>query len=274
MPIMFNSLLEGAGVAPSRVRLIRHAPIDSRIVLLRDVEERRVEFEQWQQCQLTKDHAHFDSSYWAVFIGLPDGRSQFIRLYEVLGHHPLENDEPCALTGGVVHAKVDERWILGDSGLLSEFERLLYVLWGSGTRAWRQRAERQNKEVAELRADLTDPPYPGHGRFLRQLSDIPLLPGSWREVLRNVRGVYVLTCPKTNELYIGGAFAAGGFYERWLTHYDRQGDAVRFRSREPSDYRVAILEVAGSYATDDEICDMESRWKEKLQTRSMGLNAN
>ena len=152
--------------------------------------------------------------------------------------------------------------------MLSEFERLLYVHWGSGARAWRQRAERQNKVVTELKASLADPPYPGHSRFLSRLSEVPALPLSWREVLSNTRGVYVLTCPKTNELYIGGAFASGGFYARWMMHYVHEGDAIRFRSREPSDYRVAILEVAGSYATDEDICEMEARWKQKLQTRN------
>jgi hypothetical protein len=41
-----------------------------------------------------------------------------------------------------------------------------------------------------------------------------------------------------------------------------------------SDYQVLILETVGNTATDDELNALESRWKEKLQSREMGLNAN
>jgi hypothetical protein len=35
-----------------------------------------------------------------------------------------------------------------------------------------------------------------------------------------------------------------------------------------------ILETVGNTATDDELNALESRWREKLQSREMGLNAN
>ena len=46
------------------------------------------------------------------------------------------------------------------------------------------------------------------------------------------------------------------------------------RSREPGDYQVSISEVAGSLDSDTDILALESRWKAKLQSREMGLNAN
>lgn len=46
------------------------------------------------------------------------------------------------------------------------------------------------------------------------------------------------------------------------------------KSRDPSDYQVSILEVAGSAATVEEIREMEKLWKQKLQSREMGLNRN
>ena len=87
-------------------------------------------------------------------------------------------------------------------------------------------------------------------------------------------GVYLLTCPRTKEQYVGGAYSGGGFITRWGQHARMEGDAKAFRSRDPADYRVSILEVAGSLTTDDEIHAMEQRWKEKLQSREMGLNRN
>jgi hypothetical protein len=47
----------------------------------------------------------------------------------------------------------------------------------------------------------------------------------------------------------------------------------RLRVRDPSDYQVSILETVGS-ANVSELDALEARWKQKLQSREMGLNAN
>jgi hypothetical protein len=73
---------------------------------------------------------------------------------------------------------------------------------------------------------------------------------------------------------VGAALSDGGFLSRWEIHGHAQGDAVGFRTRDSEDYRVSILEVAGSLATDADILALEQRWKEKLQSREMGLNRN
>jgi hypothetical protein len=49
---------------------------------------------------------------------------------------------------------------------------------------------------------------------------------------------------------------------------------VALKSRDPSDYQVSILEVAGTAANLEDILKMEGRWKEKLQSREMGLTRN
>lgn len=90
-----------------------------------------------------------------------------------------------------------------------------------------------------------------------------------------MRGVYILTCPKTKEQYIGSADGASGFWGRWMQYFKTgHGGNVALKSRDPSDYRIAILEVAGSAADHDQILAMEGRWQRKLQSREMGLNRN
>ena len=102
-----------------------------------------------------------------------------------------------------------------------------------------------------------------------------VLPATWIAVLSSSRGVYLLTCPKTREQYVGSASGAGGFHGRWLLYArDGHGGNVALKSRDPSDYQVSILEVAGSTATPEEIIAMEDLWKRKLQSREMGLNRN
>jgi len=52
------------------------------------------------------------------------------------------------------------------------------------------------------------------------------------------------------------------------------GETSGLRAATQATYQVSILEVAGSSATSDEIVAMESLWKQKLQSREMGINRN
>ena len=107
------------------------------------------------------------------------------------------------------------------------------------------------------------------------LSRIIKIPLSWVTALQGSRGVYLLTCPKTKEQYVGSATGEGGFWNRWQDYiHTGHGGNVALKSREPSDYQVSILEVAGTAATENDIIAMETRWKLKLQSREMGLNRN
>jgi hypothetical protein len=87
--------------------------------------------------------------------------------------------------------------------------------------------------------------------------------------------VYLLTCPKTKEQYVGAAYGDGGFWARWQDYIQTgHGGNVALKSHDPSDYQVSILEVAGTASSDTDILKMEGLWKLKLQSREMGLNRN
>ena len=133
----------------------------------------------------------------------------------------------------------------------------------------------QNKPIIELRPEFKEPEFPGFLNFMEPLSKIEGLPKTWIEILKQAKGVYLLTCPRTKETYVGSACGERGFWQRWVGYAQTgHGGNVILMSRERSDYQVSILEVAGTSAQDDEILKMESKWKKKLQSREMGLNAN
>ena len=276
MPLLFNSLLEQHGIAPREVRLLRHAkrqgsPGRSPLQAWR---EDIAVFEAYQSTQPAKDRAFFEAQFWASFVAYSTKETMFVGLYSVRAGEWLIPGFECPLTGRAVPSERVDRWHTQADARFHDLAGKLFVDWGPGTRSWGQRAERQNKPITEIRRELREEPYPGHARFIRQLSEIENLPPSWLAILTASRGVYLLTCARTKEQYVGAAFAEGGFVARWLQHASRGGDAVAFRSREPSDYRVSILEVAGSLVSDAEIAEMEDRWKAKLQSREMGLNRN
>jgi len=90
-----------------------------------------------------------------------------------------------------------------------------------------------------------------------------------------VKGVYLLTGPRTKEQYVGLATGEFGFWGRWQQYLTTgHGGIVEFRIRDSSDYQVSILELADSTATTNQILQMKTLWKQTLQSRDMGLNRN
>ncbi len=160
-------------------------------------------------------------------------------------------------------------------GALANYIGRLSVYWGDSTRAWVQRADNQDKEIVELTGTFREEAFPGFTKLIRKLSDLETMPATWKEVLRASRGVYLLACPRTNEHYVGSASGDEGFLGRWHAYVaDNHGGNIGLRIRDPSDYIVSVLEVAGSSARAEEIVALENTWKEKLRSRDVGLNRN
>lgn len=274
--LTFNMLLGSEGLAPGDVRLLRHAKRQGAPGMspYQAWREHRDRFELYQATQPSADRRYFDAPYWAAFVARPDKSTLFVGLYAVALAEQHIPAFICPLTGRDVPEGRTDLWRSRLVDELAPYAGKLLINWGPGTRSWGQYADRRDKPILELRQEEAELAYPGHPAFLCQLSQVEMLPLGWKSVLANARGIYLLTCPRTREQYVGAAFAQGGFLARWTQHASMSGDAIAFRSRNPEDYRVSILEVAGSLATDDDIVSMEVRWKEKLQSREMGLNRN
>jgi hypothetical protein len=280
MKLYFNTLLEQAGIDPADVRLLRHHKVyqggRTPYSLWRDD---RPEFERYQSSQPVGRKAYFNSPYWASFVVPPDGSTLFAGLYKISGYEPVAPDwvDPLARQ---TSAQIGKDLNIYRFERLSEFEPLatrLKVEWGGGARQWVQRAAGKsgNKVIVELVREFREPDFPGYTRFIRSLGDLHGIPRSWAVTLSAARGVYLLTCPRTHEQYVGSAYGADGFWGRWQSYVATgHGGNVALRSRDPSDYQVSILEMAGSAATPEEIIKLEDLWKQKLQSREMGLNRN
>ena len=253
MPILFNSLLAQHGIAPAAVILLRH-----------------------QDKRASPGRTPYELSRapnWASFVATPDGATMFVGMYAAKYKGLLAKDTPqphrdkIDLAGScdAYNLQVDER--------LADLEGKVFIDWGGGTRAWVQRAE--NKPIIELRPEFKEPDFPGFLNFMEPLSKVAGLPKTWIANLKQATGIYLLTCPKTKEQYVGSASGGEGFWHRWMEYVmTGHGGNIALKSREYSDYQVSVLEVAGSSSNIDDIRDMESRWKMKLQSREMGLNRN
>ena len=157
----------------------------------------------------------------------------------------------------------------------SHSERIL-LRWGppAAARAWSQWAERRHKEIIEIRLDRREPPFPGFSKFLSRISEIPVLPQAWQGALASVRGVYLLVSD-VGEQYVGSATGQDGFLGRWQSYaVNGHGGNVLLRQRGQRDYAISILEVASPDMARDDIIAREAHWKDKLGSRTHGLNEN
>lgn len=277
----FNTVLSESGLDPRDVRLMRHQHVaDSGLTPYALWRDNRAEFERYQSAQRASSRARFASRYWASFVVLPDGSTMFVGMYEIFAHAPAPDDWVDPLhrkSRQQMNIEID----LYEFRSMPEFEHLegcLKIDWGLGARSWAQRADSKksgNKRIVELTEGFREPDFPGFTNFIGNLGSLPNLPRSWIAALSASRGVYLLTCPRTREQYVGAAHGDDGFWGRWESYIATgHGGNVGLKSRDPSDYQVSILEVAGSAATVEQIIDLEQLWKQKLQSREMGLNRN
>jgi len=277
MPIMFNTILLEVGLPLKEVRLIRHKDKRAKrghtpYELWRD---NRPQFELYQSTQSIPNRSKLNAPHWAVFVVNLNEETMFAGLYSVKYRGLLEQDTPMPHMDGIDKAGSCDLYDLTLQDTLNDLIGKLFIDWGPGALAWVQYAARNNKPVTELRRDFQEPDFPGFLNFIQPLSKLDNLPKSWIAALESSGGVYLLTCPKTKEQYVGSATGEEGFWGRWQ-NYTRTGHGgnAGLKSRDPSDYQVSILEVAGTSATTEDILIMEGRWQSKLQSREMGLNRN
>ena len=277
MPLMFNSILRDAGIPLRDVRLLRHK--DHRAEKGRSIYELwrddRPQFEIYQSIQGLPGRKKLQVPYWVSFVGTPTDETLFIGIYAVEYLGLLEQDTPMPHNNNVAKAGNDDAYNLTLDKRFSDLDGRLYIDWGPGMRSWVQRADRQDKCITELRTEFKEPAFPGFLNFMEPLSQLDRLPKAWGTALGSSRGIYLLTCPKTKEQYIGSATGDDGFWGRWQNYIQTgHGGNVALKIRDASNYQVSILEVAGTSATTKDILRKETQWKEKLQSREMGLNRN
>jgi hypothetical protein len=277
MPIMFNTILQEAGLPLADVRLIRHKDKKASrgrtpYELWRD---NRSQFELYQSSQRILNRKKFTAPHWAVFIVNLNDDTMFAGLYGVKYRGLLKKDTPRPHMEGIDKAGSCDVYDLTLLNTLNEFIGKLIIDWGPGALAWVQYADRNNKPITELRKEFQEPAFPGFLNFIQSLSKLDNVPKSWITALQSSRGIYLLTCPKTKEQYVGSATGEEGFWGRWQD-YVRTGHSnnLGLKSRDPSDYQISILEVAGTSSKTEDILKMEGRWQSKLQSQEMGLNRN
>ena len=180
----------------------------------------RQRFEFYQSTQQVKNRAKLTTRYWASFVGTPGDETLFVGIYRVKSRRLLDVDAPMPHRDGVDKAGTCDVYDLTLERRLRDLGGRLLIDWGPGKRSWIRRADRKEKRIVELRTEFKEPDFPGFLNFMQPLSKLDSLPKGWVDSLRSSRGVYMLTCPKTKEQYVGSASGEEGFWRRWQDYVE------------------------------------------------------
>jgi hypothetical protein len=269
--LTLNAILKHEGIDPKNVRLVRHQ--DARAAtnctpydVWRAGDGRLETYQRIQKSEKFNVGDHL-----ASFVVTPSGDTLFIGLFHVtgLGTAPQGTIDPVRgedRTGAHLYEiQRDER--------LSEYVGHLVIDWGKGYIQWVQGAELNDKPVLEIRKEVKEEVFPGFTRFCCDIDQIETIPLAWQEVLKHVRGVYLLVCKETGKQYVGSARGEESLWGRF-TEYARTGHGgnVELKRLGLKDLQATVLEVVNS--DTQEIEQIEAAWKKKLMSRQFGLNKN
>lgn len=275
--LTFNHLLHAVDLNPTVVRLVRHRDPKVQWAVFDAAMQGDPAFDEYQEHQGTDQViVQFRAAtYLASFVVDPlTNDTIFVGIWERLGDSPGPSPRIPLSIVGTQSATVAFKTKRTDA--LAAYLGRIVIDWGDGARAWVQRADNQPKPILEIRRELREPEFPGFARFRRHLDQIEQVPPSWHAVLSNARGIYLLVHRESGQQYVGSAYGVSGFFGRWTSYADGHGGNVGLKDlgANASAFDVAILEVVGSEATNEEIFARETFWKEKLGTRVKGLNRN
>jgi len=219
--LTFNQLLRAGALEPETVRLLRHRDSTPRVhrALYDAAMMLDPKFEQYQEQQGTSQviEQFRAAKYLAGFVAEPmTQHTVFVGIWERLEERVKRKGNDSS-TSRVIefNTRRVERF--------DEYSGRLVIDWGDGTRAWVQRAEKQDKRILEIRKTKQDPDFPGYLKLQISLEQVEGLYTSWIQVLRNARGIYLLVRRKTGQQYVGSASGSDGFLGRWLSYQDAEG---------------------------------------------------
>ena len=137
-------------------------------------------------------------------------------------------------------------------------------------------------EVAQILPDVFDNDlFPGYENVeisWQELSRVITKEG-WVSALKNQKGVYLITDTSNGKMYVGSAYGENMILGRWKS-YIRNGHGENKELKRLSfehikkNFRYSILDIFKSTTEDTTIIEREGWWKETLQTRKFGYNAN
>jgi len=262
------------------VRLVRHG--NKEIPVLETFLNDLPRFEAYQSYQAPKKFG--DSTAIAVFAPYHGTTALFLGLWDIQGY--LENSDFSEANAVELQKySLPKDWFvslvkykLKRNVNLDDLSERLVIEWGSATVAW---VQSKDKKVVEIRPEKSVGEFHSFAEVsltYQQLLQINRNPDSnyiWIKALSSVNGVYLIRDTRSGDLYVGSAYGEQGIWGRWTSYArDGHGGNLELRKLDPSRFQFSILEIMSATTTVEGVVLCENRWKEKLGTRTHGLNRN
>jgi hypothetical protein len=291
----FNYLLstEGIDTKKARVLVMRHTPTEPELrkALPWLAAEKPKMFNAYQRHHNAKVEMQLTrAAYLASFIGRDRGKGVLVGLYSVCGHRPItrqkfwrirENKELQKL-GMVGWAATDHRlsslWFnLKPTDVCLKWKGKLIISWPPPEISWTRWAD-QNEFTVEAILDesVLDEGIGPWNKLVLTWEQLQQLPRTWVDILRQWRGIYFIFDGSDGKGYVGSD-GDDNLYGRWSNYAaSGHGGNKLLRKRDPAKFRFSILEPVALNMRQEDLCQLEESWKDRLHTRSRegGLNAN
>jgi hypothetical protein len=289
--LSFNDLLQKDNLKPAMVLLMRHRPRERLFAeVLRGLRITRPQlFNAYQSWQIPRFYASFQGiSYLASFVEDDRGRALFCGLWEVRARRLAGYDEwrADARNTELVELGMDD-WNdayrgnltnldLAESPILSGLIGHLLVEWITRGQSWSHRSDRHDLPILaiheENHLDLVSKPW---YEIDLSWSELATLPPNKRLQLAEWRGIYLIFDKSDGKSYVGSASGNSNLLGRWLDYAARSdGGNHLLRGRDPTNFRFSILQRVSPDMPPGEVQHIEATWKQRLHTRTHGLNAN
>ena len=167
------------------------------------------------------------------------------------------------------------------------FEDRLVIDWGKSTISWNQWYNKQEKEMIEILPQGYIGNFPGLLDFVLEYDELKKLinnPNSnieWKNHLSSVNGIYLILDSSSGQQYIGSANGKNGIWQRWQDYaqngHGNNKKLISLHLNAPlhsKNFRFSVLQTLPSNITKPEIDKIESLYKQKLGSRTYGLNDN
>jgi hypothetical protein len=287
-----TSILTDNKIDPRDVLVLRHRPHEPELrkVLPWLAAEQPQLFNAYQQTQGQKvEKAMLQMKYLASFIGYESGKALFVGLYSIGKSSPMTYNEYWRVPAYIELKKFDMKGFTGEERssllwfdlVLTEFcaswKGKLIIKWPGVERSWWRRADRNLFPVhAILEESALDRAMPVWDEINLNWDELRVIPGSWRTVLSQWRGIYYIYDQAVGKGYVGSAYGDTNILGRWLNYAaSGHGGNVLLRERDPKTLRFTILQRVSPDMDPGDVIRLEGTWKERLHTRSpFGLNDN
>lgn len=288
-----SHLLDNASFDPHDVLVLRHRPseLPLRKVLPWLAHEHPLVFNAYQQHhgeKLEKSLKRLSGTgYIASFIGLNPGEAFFAGFYKIQGSKSITFDEFWQIpeiqilkTHRIVGWKKGERkhheWFdLRRLGLHQEWIGKLIVKWPAPERSWWRRAHRNDFPVVAIAEESRFAALmPDWQTLILTWEQLKVMPSSWRDALREWRGIYLIHDSVDGMNYVGSAGGLNNLIGRW-ENYAKNGSGgnKNLIRRNPETFSFSILQRVSPDMPQNEIVQLENTWKQRLHTlHPDGLN--